>query len=150
MATTPTQRPSTPAPPTPRPPSPAPATPAPDSPSEPPGSTIAPAVEPGESPGGDPSAPPLPSGSPPVGASPSPFPSHEVILVGDFLCLDLATARAHIDEAGLLIGAMIPSDPAPGDSWIVHDQLPKAGESVPVGANVDLVLRDPMEPCPAG
>jgi beta-lactam-binding protein with PASTA domain len=71
-------------------------------------------------------------------------------LVGDFLCLDLATARTHIEAAGLLIGVMIPSDQSPGDDWIVHGQLPKAGESVPVGANVDLVLMDPLEPCPAG
>ena len=88
--------------------------------------------------------------SPATGASPtpSPFPSQETTLVGDFLCLDLATARDHIEEAGLLVGAVIPSDPVPADSWIVHGQLPKAGESVPIGSNVDLVLRDPLEPCP--
>jgi serine/threonine-protein kinase len=90
--------------------------------------------------------------SPASGASndPSPFPSDQVAMVGDFLCLDLATARAHIEAAGLLIGVTIPSDVEPLDSWIVHGQLPKAGESVPVGTNVDLVLMDPLEPCPAG
>ena len=83
-------------------------------------------------------------------SAPSPFPSQEVTLVGDFLCLDLATARAHIEEAELLVGALYPDEPPPEDSWIVHDQLPKPGESVPIGSNVDLVLMDPLEPCPAG
>jgi serine/threonine-protein kinase len=94
---------------------------------------------------------PSPAGSPPPsGGLPSPFPSDQRAMVGDFLCLDLATARAHIEEAGLLIGVTIPSDSEPGDDWIVHGQLPKAGEWVPVGTNVDLVLMDPLEPCPAG
>ena len=97
-----------------------------------------------------PSSSPQASPSVSASASPSPFPSNEMTLVGDFLCLDLATARTHIEAAGLLIGVMIPSDQSPGDDWIVHGQLPKAGESVPVGANVDLVLMDPLEPCPAG
>lgn len=82
--------------------------------------------------------------------SPSPFPSHELTLVGDYNCLDLATARGQLAEAGLLVGAIIPADPPPDENWIIHDQLPKAGESVPVGSAVDLVLMDPLEPCPAG
>ena len=76
--------------------------------------------------------------------TPSPFPSQQSALVGDFLCLTLAEARGHIEEAELRVGAVIPSDPAPGDDWLVHDQLPKAGEMVPVGSNVDLVLGDPQ------
>jgi hypothetical protein len=85
-----------------------------------------------------------------VGVSPSPFPSEELVLVGDFRCLDLATARGHIEEAGLLVGATIPSDPTPRDDWLGQEQLPDAGEYLPLGSNVDLVLADPMEPCPAG
>jgi beta-lactam-binding protein with PASTA domain len=80
--------------------------------------------------------------------TPSPFPSQQSALVGDFLCLTLAEARGHIEEAELLVGAVIPSDPAPGDAWLVHDQLPKAGAMVPVGSNVDLVLGDPQTACP--
>jgi beta-lactam-binding protein with PASTA domain len=79
---------------------------------------------------------------------PSPFPSQRSALVGDFLCLTLAEARGHIEEAELLLGAVIPSDPAPPDDWLVHDQLPKAGAMVPVGSNVDLVLGDPQTACP--
>ena len=80
--------------------------------------------------------------------TPSPFPSQRSALVGDFLCLTLAEARGHIEEAELLLGAVIPSDPAPPDDWLVHDQLPKAGAMVPVGSNVDLVLGDPQTGCP--
>jgi serine/threonine-protein kinase len=103
---------------------------------------------PGSSPGPRPSAgqsPPLPPGG-----SPSPLPSVDLVLVGDFRCLDLATARAHIEEAGLLVGATIPADPPPGDDWLVQEQLPQAGEYLARGSNVDLVLADAMEPCPPG
>jgi len=112
-----------------------------------PARTLGPATLPSSSPASvspGPSAVALPSAS----SGPSPFPSQQVTLVGDFLCLDLATARGHIEEAGLILGATIPSDPSPTDDWLVHDQLPKAGESVPVGSNVDLVLMDPLEACP--
>ena len=88
-------------------------------------------------------------------ASPTPFPSHAQVLVGDFLCLDLGTARSHLEEAGLLVGALIvgasvPDDPPPDDGWIIHDQLPKAGDLVPIGSKVDLVLMEPLAACPAG
>jgi serine/threonine-protein kinase len=95
------------------------------------------------------SAVPEPSSSP-VGSPPSPLPSQELVLVGDFRCLDLATARDHIEKAGLIMGATIPGDPAPGDDWLVQAQLPNAGEYVSPGSDVNLVLADPMEPCPAG
>jgi len=72
------------------------------------------------------------------------------VLVGDFQCLDLATARAHIEDAGLIVGATIASVPSPGEDWLVREQLPDAGAYLPRGSNVDLVLGDPMEPCPPG
>jgi serine/threonine-protein kinase len=90
----------------------------------------------------EPTLAPTPSDS----LDPSPFPSQEVVLVGRYTCLTLGTARSHIEEAGLLVGATIP-DPAPPDDWIVHDQLPAPGESVPVGSAVKLELRDNLEPC---
>jgi beta-lactam-binding protein with PASTA domain len=93
---------------------------------------------------------PWPSSSPSPGVSPSPFPSQEVVLVGDFLCHELGTARMLLEEAGLLVGATIPEDPPLEDSWIVHDQLPEPGESVPIGSAVDFWLLGPQEPCPAG
>ena len=80
--------------------------------------------------------------------TPTPFPLQHVVLVGDFRCLKMAEARRHIEEAGLLVGAVIPSEPASLDDWLVHDQLPKAGEMAPVGSNVDLVLDDPQVACP--
>lgn len=83
-------------------------------------------------------------------ATSAPLPSQKLAMVGDYSCLDLATARNHIEEAGLLVGSIIPSEPAPGDDWLVQQQLPDAGDYLPSGSNVDLVLADPMEPCPDG
>jgi beta-lactam-binding protein with PASTA domain len=101
--------------------------------------------------GQEPDATPVPTKAPAVTPQPTPartqeatpFPVSEEVLVGDFTCLDLATARAQIEDAGLLVGATYP-DP-PQDGWFVHDQLPKPGESVPVGTKVDLMLADSQE-----
>ena len=81
-------------------------------------------------------------------SSATPFPSQEMTLVGDFQCLRLAEARTHIEEAGLLVGALIGNGGTPPDDWLVHDQLPKAGEMVPRGSNVDLALEDDQAACP--
>ncbi|MFV2063276.1 MAG: Stk1 family PASTA domain-containing Ser/Thr kinase [Chloroflexota bacterium] len=103
-------------------------------------------TQPAQTPRPSTTARPTPAPTP----TPTPFPSLESVLVGDFLCLELATARSQLEGAGLLVGALIPDDPPPEDNWFVHDQLPKSGESVPVGSAVDLELKEPMEPCPAG
>jgi beta-lactam-binding protein with PASTA domain len=87
--------------------------------------------------------------SPASTLEPTPFPSSEKTLVGDFMCLDLATARSLLEDEGLLVGATYP-DPPPDDTWVVLDQLPKPGESVPAGTKVDLMLADPQDPCPPG
>jgi hypothetical protein len=71
------------------------------------------------------------------------------VLVGEFTCLELATARDQLQGKGLLVGATYP-DPPPAETWVVHDQLPKGSEMVPLGTKVDLMLADPQEPCPAG
>ena len=93
---------------------------------------------------------PTPLRTPGSSATPTPFPSSELVLVGDFECLKLAEARTQLADAGLLVGAIYPQEPPPGDDWEVHDQLPEPGESVPVGSKVDLVLGDPLGPCPPG
>ncbi len=90
-----------------------------------------------------------PEPTPALTPDPTPFPSSEESLVGDFMCLELATARTLLDDEGLLVGATYP-DPPPEETWVVHDQLPKPGETVPVGTKVDLMLADPQEPCPPG
>jgi hypothetical protein len=99
-----------------------------------------------------PSATALPSGGPSSsgGVLPSPFPPGDLVLIGDYRCLDLATARSHIEAKGLVVGDTIPSSPAPGDDWLVHAQMPEAGDSVAVGSNVGLMLAGPMEACPGG
>ena len=93
---------------------------------------------------------PTPLRTPGSTAPPTPFPSSELVLVGDFECLKLAEARIQLADAGLLVGAIYPQEPPPGDDWEVHDQLPEPGDSVPVGSKVDLVLGDPLGPCPPG
>ena len=90
-----------------------------------------------------------PEPTPALTLEPTPFPSSEESLVGDFMCLELATARDLLEDEGLLVGATYP-DPPPEETWVVQDQLPKPGESVPVGTKVDLMLADPQEPCPPG
>ena len=87
---------------------------------------------------------PTPGTTPKV--TPTPFPSAKTVLVTDYTCLDLSDAREHVEAAGLLVGAVIPEDPAPGEDWIVQDQLPKPGASIPVGSKVDLMLGDPLDP----
>jgi beta-lactam-binding protein with PASTA domain len=62
------------------------------------------------------------------------------------MCQDLATVRSLLEADGLVVGAIIPTDP--GDDWLVLDQLPAPGGSVPVGSKVDLMLGDPLAPCP--
>jgi eukaryotic-like serine/threonine-protein kinase len=93
---------------------------------------------------------PTPFRSPGATTRPTPFPSSRSVLVGDFGCLTLADARGQLADAGLLIGATYPEEPPPEEDWVIHDQLPKPGGSVPVGSAVDLVLGDPLEPCPPG
>jgi beta-lactam-binding protein with PASTA domain len=114
--------------------------------------SLGPAVEstsrPVRTPG--PTAVPTAGPTPGTTAVPTPFPSSEVALVGDFMCQDLATARGLLEEDGLVVGAIIPADPPPGDDWLVHDQKPDPGVSIPVGSKVDLMLGDPLERCPPG
>ncbi len=93
---------------------------------------------------------PTPPGTPRASTQPTPFPSSRSVKVGNFACLELAAARGLLADAGLLLGATYPEDPPPGEDWLVHDQLPEPGDTVPVGSAVDLVLGDPLEPCPPG
>jgi len=113
--------------------------------------SLGPGKAPTPKPGVTPSARPGPTTkpTPAVTGVPTPFPSPEVVLVGEFTCLELGTARAQLEDKGLLVGATYP-DPAPDETWVVHDQLPKGSEMVPLGTKVDLMLADPQEPCPAG
>jgi plastocyanin len=71
-----------------------------------------------------------------------------VVLVGNYECLDLGTARAQIEEKGLVLATVTPQSPPADDSWLVQDQVPYAGEAVPTGTPVDLVVSGPFEPCP--
>jgi hypothetical protein len=59
----------------------------------------------------------------------------------------VATARAGIEAAGLVIGTLTPAPPASDDTWLVQAQSPFPGETVPLGSPVDLTLIDPVTPC---
>lgn len=81
--------------------------------------------------------------TPPATVSPTP------VTVAYYLCVDLATARAQIEGAGLKVGTLVYQGGGSGDdSWIVHDQFPAPGTRVPPGSEVSLILDAPDAPCP--
>ena len=109
--------------------------------------SLGPAADPTADPARTPEPTPISSGDPVSETpSPTPFPSSEVALVTDYSCLELEAARSHLEAAGLVVGAIIPEDPSPAPDWLVYDQLPQPGTSVPVGSKVDLMLGDPLDP----
>jgi beta-lactam-binding protein with PASTA domain len=68
--------------------------------------------------------------------------------VGDYRCLDLATARQQIESIGLRVGTVFPSSPVSDDDWIVAEQNPQPGSAAPLSSDVDLFLIEPGSPCP--
>jgi serine/threonine-protein kinase len=142
----PTPTPTPPPGPTPTPTAPPTTAPTP-SPTPTPEPTPTPTPEPTPPPTPEPTPEPTPTPSP--SPSPSPLPSLELVIVGDYSCQALGDVRSQIESVGLIVGTLIPEDPPPEDGWLVHGQLPPAGESVPVGSAVDLHLEDPVEPCPS-
>ncbi|MBX3031266.1 MAG: Stk1 family PASTA domain-containing Ser/Thr kinase [Chloroflexi bacterium] len=79
--------------------------------------------------------------------TPQPTPEPTPVLVGRFLCLDVAQARAGLEEVDLVIESVDPPPPESDDSWLVRDQDPPAGSEVPPGTSVRLWVTDPAEPC---
>jgi hypothetical protein len=69
------------------------------------------------------------------------------VLVGNYLCADVATARSQIEVIGLVVGNIIPAPPGSDDTWIVMDQVPAPGQSAPPGSAVDLLVETPDSPC---
>ncbi len=80
------------------------------------------------------------------GPRPTPPPATPV-LVGNYRCLDVATARTGVDAVGLTIIGIEPAPPDSDDSWLVRDQEPLAGEPVSPGTGVRLWVIEPSEPC---
>jgi eukaryotic-like serine/threonine-protein kinase len=85
---------------------------------------------------------PTPTATPHGSVTPAP------VLVGDYQCLDLATAVSQIEASGLVVGSIFPDAPPRDDGWQVKEQQPAAGEGVVLGTVVDLLVVDPSSPCP--
>jgi beta-lactam-binding protein with PASTA domain len=67
--------------------------------------------------------------------------------VGEYRCQDVATAKAAIIAAGLVVGTIDPAPPISDDTWIVLDQDPQPGQQVPPGSPVNLTVYQPTVPC---
>lgn len=80
---------------------------------------------------------------------PSETPEPQPAMVGNYECLPLDDARRQIEDAGLVVGTVLPSEPQSDGSWLVMDQEPAAGADVEPGTVIQLWVVDPAEPCPA-
>ena len=70
------------------------------------------------------------------------------MIVGNYQCEDVATARSQIEAFGLVVGLITPTPPASDDTWIVMAQAPAAGDPVAPGSSVDLNVEPPNSACP--
>ena len=100
-----------------------------------------------------PTIPPTPSPTPSPTLEPTPSPTPVAVARAGRrrrLLVPAARRRPLADRGGRAHGRHAhPRRSPPEDSWLVHGQLPAAGESVPIGSAVDLHLDDPVEPCPS-
>jgi serine/threonine-protein kinase len=71
------------------------------------------------------------------------------VTTGDYRCLPLDAARHEIQDAGLVVGTVLPPEPESDGSWLVRDQEPAVGAELQPGATVQLWLIDPTEACPS-
>ncbi len=78
-----------------------------------------------------------------LGPCPSGTPAPQAVVVGSFRCQTLDQVANSLTANGLAIGSIVPNDPGPG--WVVSDQRPAAGTTVPSGTAVDILLADPKK-----
>jgi beta-lactam-binding protein with PASTA domain len=69
------------------------------------------------------------------------------VIVGNYLCEDVAGARSQIEAIGLVVGMIAPPPPGSDDTWIVLDQSPQPGEPAAPGSAVDLLVETADSPC---
>ncbi len=81
----------------------------------------------------------------PVVTSP---PQVEPVMVGNYQCLPLDDARRQMEDAGLVVGTVLPPEPQSDGAWLVKEQSPSAGMEVLQGTVIRLWVMDPGEPCP--
>ena len=78
-----------------------------------------------------------------------PSPESASVMVGNYQCLPLDDARRQVDEAGLMVGTVLPPEPESDGAWLVREQEPAAGAEVQPGTVVALWVIDPSEACPS-
>jgi len=81
----------------------------------------------------------------PVVTSP---PEVEPVMVGNYQCLPLDDAQRQMEDAGLVVGNVLPPPPQSDGAWLVEEQSPSAGTEVQRGTVIRLWVMDPGEPCP--
>lgn len=70
------------------------------------------------------------------------------VLVGNYQCLPKDDAARQIEDAGLVLGTVLPPEPQSDGAWLVEEQSPSAGTEVQRGTVIRLWVMDPGEPCP--
>ncbi len=70
------------------------------------------------------------------------------MVVGNYECLDLVTARLQIESVGLVVEQVFPGDTPEYDDHLVIAQTPEPGAAVPPGSGVSLAVSAPEDPCP--
>jgi beta-lactam-binding protein with PASTA domain len=104
--------------------------------------TVSTGPEPTPSPTPSPTPEPTPSPTPeptPV-PTPTPEPTPALPIVGSYVCLSPAEAAVRLVADGFTLGTVQPADAPAG--WVVADQDPPAGASVPLNTPVNLTLLD--------
>jgi hypothetical protein len=82
--------------------------------------------------------------------TPAPTP----VVVGNYAtCATLGEARTQIAAAGLVVGTILVGSPLAsgatyGDDWLVEQQSPPPGTSVPPGTPVDMLIKSSTDPDP--
>ena len=99
---------------------------------------------PSPSPSPTPTPAPTPSPTPVPTEAPTPVPTATPVSVGDYRCTTPSVAQTSIESAGLTLGQTTPANP-PAD-WLVIEQDPRRGRTVPPGTPVDLRFGAPDDP----
>jgi hypothetical protein len=103
-----------------------------------PGLAPSPSPSPSPSPTPTPTPKPTPTSTPaPPSPTPTPTPTPVLLVVGNYVGLNLAQAVDEIQADGFEVGDISP--PSAGPTWVVVSQTPAAGTSAPPNTPVDLV-----------
>jgi tRNA A-37 threonylcarbamoyl transferase component Bud32 len=101
--------------------------------------SASPSPSPSPSPTPIPTPPPTPVPTPVPTPAPTPTPTPAPIIVGDYQCLDVGTAKAKIASDGFTPKVIPASAP---DTWFVSGQDPDKNTSQPPGSTVTISAQD--------